>query len=309
MTDDALLAKLKSGRVKSAGRFGPLRRGGGRGAFPRHPVSPPGRGRGPVGPRPPPDEPRPRVGPGRRALGTDQHARICAEPLNLTDRRSEGAAMSRITDRLRGVPPPRLPAGRRGRAAWAVPARGAPGRGPDAPDRRAKKPATGVIQIWLSGGPATIDMWDLKPDAPEEIRGEFRPIATAAPGVSICEHMPGLAKVMDRCTLVRSLGHTISAHGPGTIYMATGNRPGPALEYPAAGALAARLLPPRKGVPPYVTFAALRRRCLGHRARLPRPGVRPVRGRRRPARGDAPVARGVAPGGILAARPASPARP
>ena len=128
----------------------------------------------------------------------------------------------------------------------------------NAPDARVKKPATGVIQIWLAGGPATIDMWDLKPDAPEGIRGEFRPIATSAPGVSICEHMPGLAKVMDRCTLVRSLGHSISAHGPGTTYMATGNRPGPALEYPAAGALAARLLPPRQGVPPYVTFAALR---------------------------------------------------
>jgi hypothetical protein len=126
------------------------------------------------------------------------------------------------------------------------------------PDPRVKKPATGVIQIWLSGGPATIDMWDLKPDAPEQIRGEFRPIVTSAPGVSLCEHMPGLAKVMDRCILVRSLGHSISAHGPGTIYMATGNRPGPSLEYPAAGALAARLLPPRKGIPPYVTFAALR---------------------------------------------------
>jgi hypothetical protein len=128
----------------------------------------------------------------------------------------------------------------------------------NAPDPRVKKPATGVIQIWLSGGPATIDMWDLKPDAPEGIRGEFRPIATTAPGVSIGEHMPALAKVMDRCTLVRSLGHSISAHGPGTIYMATGNRPGPSLEYPAVGALVARLLPPRMGIPPYVTFAALR---------------------------------------------------
>jgi hypothetical protein len=121
-----------------------------------------------------------------------------------------------------------------------------------------EKPATGVIQIWLSGGPATIDMWDLKPDAPEEIRGEFRPIATAAPGISIGEHMPGLAKVMDRCALVRSLGHTISAHGPGTTYMATGNRPSAAVDYPALGALAARVLPSHPGVPPYVTFTALR---------------------------------------------------
>jgi hypothetical protein len=122
----------------------------------------------------------------------------------------------------------------------------------------AARPATGVIQIWLSGGPATIDMWDMKPEAPEEIRGEFRPIDSAAPGVSISEHMPRLAAVMNHCALIRSLGHTITAHGPGTTYMATGNRPSPALDYPSLGSLAARVLPSRQGVPPYVTFAALR---------------------------------------------------
>ncbi len=127
----------------------------------------------------------------------------------------------------------------------------------------ALRPATGVIQIWLSGGPATIDIWDMKPGAPEEIRGEFRPIETAVPGVSITEHMPRLARVMNYCALVRSLGHTISAHGPGTIYMATGNRPSAALDYPALGSLAARLKPPRQGVPPYVTFAALREGVAG----------------------------------------------
>ena len=120
-----------------------------------------------------------------------------------------------------------------------------------------------MIQIWLSGGPATIDIWDLKPEAPEEIRGEFRPIETAVPGVSITEHMPRLASVMDHCALVRSLGHTITAHGPGTTYMATGNRPSPALDYPSMGSLAARVLPARQGVPPYVTFAALREGVAG----------------------------------------------
>ena len=126
-----------------------------------------------------------------------------------------------------------------------------------------RRPATGMIQIWLSGGPATIDMWDLKPDAPAEIRGEFRPIATASPGVAITEHMPRLAAMMDHCALVRSLGHTITAHGPGTTYLSTGNRPSPALEYPALGSLVARLLPPRRGVPPYMTFAALREGLAG----------------------------------------------
>src|SRR4051812_3413640 len=83
--------------------------------------------------------------------------------------------------------------------ALRVQARGGPATG-------GARPATGVIQVWLAGGPATIDMWDLKPDAPAELRGEFRPAATAVQGVAICEHMPALAKVMDRCALVRSLG-------------------------------------------------------------------------------------------------------
>src|SRR5579883_274533 len=78
-----------------------------------------------------------------------------------------------------------------------------------APAKRRKK-ATSVIMVWLGGGPATIDMWDLKPKAPEGIRGEFKPVKTSAPGVEICEHFPKLAKLMDRCALVRSLHHSIS---------------------------------------------------------------------------------------------------
>ena len=62
---------------------------------------------------------------------------------------------------------------------------------------------------------------------------------------------------------MRSLGHTITAHVPGTTYMTTGNRPSPALDYPSLGSLAARVLPPRQGVPPYVTFAALREGVAG----------------------------------------------
>src|SRR4051794_1551755 len=121
----------------------------------------------------------------------------------------------------------------------------------------ARKPkATGVILLWLGGGPSTIDMWDLKPDAPGNVRGEFKPIATRAAGVQICEHLPLTANVMDRCTLVRSLGHEITAHGPGAVYMATGHVPSPAVEYPPLGALAARLLPATSTMPPYVLFDA-----------------------------------------------------
>jgi hypothetical protein len=146
--------------------------------------------------------------------------------------------------------------------------------------------ATGVIQIWLSGGPATIDMWDPKPEASEEIRGEFRPIATAVPGVRIGEHMPRLAAMMDRCVLVRSLGHTISAHGPGTVYMATGNRPSAALDYPALGCLAAKVLPSRAGVPPYVTFAALSDGAPGVGAGYLGPALGPFEVEGQPGRGE-----------------------
>lgn len=123
--------------------------------------------------------------------------------------------------------------------------------------------AHSVIFVWLAGGPATIDMWDLKPEAPEGIRGEFKPIATSAPGVQICEHFPKVAAVADKATLVRSLNHTIPSHLPATIFMTTGNKPTPALSYPSLGSLAAKLLPVERGVPPYVSFSDLRNGAAG----------------------------------------------
>ncbi|HVL14286.1 MAG TPA: DUF1501 domain-containing protein, partial [Gemmata sp.] len=94
-------------------------------------------------------------------------------------------------------------------------------------ERKAK--ADGAILVWLGGGPATIDMWDLKPDAPEDYRGEFKPADTKAAGVKICEHLPKVAGVMDRCALVRSLQHSITDHGAGAAHMATGYPPSAAL--------------------------------------------------------------------------------
>jgi hypothetical protein len=71
------------------------------------------------------------------------------------------------------------------------------------------KRADAVILVWLAGGPASIDMWDLKPDAPDGIRGEFKPIATKVADLRICEHLPRVAQVADRVTVVRSMQHTI----------------------------------------------------------------------------------------------------
>src|SRR5437762_12897328 len=91
-----------------------------------------------------------------------------------------------------------------------------------------RRRANSVIMVWLAGGPATIDMWDLRPNAPDGIRGEFRPMPTTAAGVAICEHLPRMARVADRCAIVRSLAHTIPSHGPATVLMITGNKPTPA---------------------------------------------------------------------------------
>lgn len=131
------------------------------------------------------------------------------------------------------------------------------------PTARTNRRATSVIMVWLSGGPATIDMWDLRPNAPEGIRGEFREIPTTADGVKICEHLPRMAQVMNRCTIVRSLAHTIPSHGPATVFMTTGNKPTPAVQYPSLGSLVTRLMPAAQGVPPYVSFTELRNGSAG----------------------------------------------
>ena len=62
------------------------------------------------------------------------------------------------------------------------------------------------IMIFNLGGPSHIDLWDMKPDAPEEYRGTFKPVATSAPGIQLCEHLPHLAKQAHHLTIVRSLG-------------------------------------------------------------------------------------------------------
>jgi hypothetical protein len=67
-----------------------------------------------------------------------------------------------------------------------------------------------IIMVFLAGGPPHLDMVDLKRAAPSEIRGEFRPISTNVPGIEICEHLPRLARIMDKLAVIRSL---IGAHG------------------------------------------------------------------------------------------------
>src|SRR5947208_3648494 len=98
------------------------------------------------------------------------------------------------------------------------PAVRAPARTPRAAEARAKQ----VIYLFLSGGLAQHDSFDLKPDAPDTIRGEFRPIATRAPGLHICEHLPLLAQRSQHWALCRSLTHPTNNHSKGHAIMLTG---------------------------------------------------------------------------------------
>ena len=80
------------------------------------------------------------------------------------------------------------------------------------------------ITLFLVGSPGHLDTWDMKPDAPEDIRGKFKPISTSVPGVQICEHFPRMAKVMDRVALIRSLSYNTGAsHENGQRWMMTGH--------------------------------------------------------------------------------------
>ncbi|MBI3464938.1 MAG: DUF1501 domain-containing protein [Planctomycetes bacterium] len=79
---------------------------------------------------------------------------------------------------------------------------------------RAAARAKSVVLLNLFGGPSHIDMFDPKPEAPAEVRGEFKPIATSLPGLQICEHLPQTARWMDRATLIRSVTHGYNSHNP-----------------------------------------------------------------------------------------------
>jgi hypothetical protein len=84
--------------------------------------------------------------------------------------------------------------------------------------------ASACILLYMDGGPSHIDLWDLKPDAPAEIRGPFKPIATSLPGVRACEHLPATARLMHRLVQVRSVRHTEMVHDPAVYQMLTGRK-------------------------------------------------------------------------------------
>src|SRR4051812_9885903 len=132
-----------------------------------------------------------------------------------------------------------------------------------APTVPAVHPIRSCILVFFYGGPSHLDTFDLKPNAPAEVRGEFQSIATTVPGVRVCEHLPRMARVMDRVAQIRSVTHAASLHDSAAIHALTG-RPleGPDRElfnpqpqfYPSYGSAVTALRPPTRGPVP---FAAL----------------------------------------------------
>jgi hypothetical protein len=138
-----------------------------------------------------------------------------------------------------------------------------------AADSQAMAPGAGtaktILYIFLSGGLAQQDSFDLKPDAPDGIRGEFRPIQTATPGIQICEHLPELAKRSERWALVRSLTHPTNGHTLGHYYMLTGRSTTPtgfkgdrvprSTDWPSIMSVAGYSVPPpQNNLPPAIVL-------------------------------------------------------
>lgn len=109
------------------------------------------------------------------------------------------------------------------------------------PAKSARTTAKNCILIWLDGGPSHLETFDLKPEAPAEVRGPFQPISTAVSGIQLCELMPNTARLMQHVALVRSVTSPLGEHNLGTHYMLTGYKPTPVLQYPSMGAVVAHL--------------------------------------------------------------------
>lgn len=125
-------------------------------------------------------------------------------------------------------------------------------------------PVRSCILVFYQGGPSHLDTWDMKPNAPAEVRGQFQPIATAVPGLWACEHLPHLARLADRLTIVRSLHHDATNHLPAAFTTLIGREPsrGDQLlvgqstnDPPCLGSSVARARPEVPlGIPPFVAL-------------------------------------------------------
>ncbi len=129
---------------------------------------------------------------------------------------------------------------------------------PNGPKARAKS----VIFLFQYGGPSHLDMFDMKPNAPEQIRGPHKPISSSADGIQVSEHLPRVARVMDKVTLIRSMTHTMKNHNSAAYYALTGHAP-PSDDqrlrdslslFPAYGSVVDTLSPVSGEMPTFVSY-------------------------------------------------------
>lgn len=134
-----------------------------------------------------------------------------------------------------------------------------------APVGNKPRKAKSVILLFQFGGPSHLDTFDPKPDAPAEIRGEFKTISTAIPGIRFSEHLPRLARMANQFALVRSISHKSSSHNPGAYYSLVGREPlinivtlnASATDFPHPGSVLSYLMEPVPGVPQSVSLPTM----------------------------------------------------
>ena len=119
-----------------------------------------------------------------------------------------------------------------------------------------RKSHKSVIMIFLPGGPPHQDMFDLKPQAPSEVRGEFRPINTNVPGIEICEHLPRMAAMMDRFAIIRSIVGSVGDHASFQCMTGKSHQRQPPGGWPEFGSIAGRIQGAvHPAAPPYVNLS------------------------------------------------------
>jgi hypothetical protein len=122
--------------------------------------------------------------------------------------------------------------------------------------------AKSIILLHQYGGPSHLDTFDMKPDAPDQVRGQYQPIATSAPGIIVCDRLPRTARVMDKVTIVRGVRHTMKNHNSAGYYSLTGVAPPTDDQrlrdsrelYPAYGSVVDRFAPGPAGTPTFVSY-------------------------------------------------------
>jgi len=136
------------------------------------------------------------------------------------------------------------------RLLWAEAAGTTFGNASSAGSRRAS--IRSCILVYFYGGPSHLDSWDMKPSAPPEVRGEFAPISTSVPGIQVCEHLPRMARMAHKWSVVRSIHHPMTNHNAAAVEAMCGRTPlrgdlelldDDALSFPAYGAVLSYLMP------------------------------------------------------------------